>query len=111
MITPPNLLFICSKNEWRSKTAETIFQKATTFKVKSAGTSKTARIRVQQKLIDWSDVIFVMEDKHKQILKTQFNVTGKELIVLGIPDEYKYMNEELIAELQDAVAYYLEEQK
>ncbi|MEL7120227.1 MAG: protein tyrosine phosphatase [Bacteroidota bacterium] len=106
-----NILYICSKNEWRSRTAETIFRNENNIKVRSAGTSKTARIRINQKLIEWSDVIFVMEDKHKKILKQDFRdlLNDKELIVLDIPDEYKYMDEELIEELKSSLNYYMEQ--
>ena len=31
----------------------------------------------------------------------------KEIIVLDIPDEYKYMDEELIENLEDSVSFYL----
>ena len=84
-----NVLFICSKNEWRSRTAETIFQKENKFRVKSAGTSKTARIRVNQGIIDWSDIIFVMEDKHKKrLIEIYGKPIDKEIIVLGIPTRW-----------------------
>jgi len=104
-----NFLFICSKNEWRSRTAETIFQKEEQFNVKSAGTSKTARIRINQSLIAWSDKIFVMEDQHKKRLFESYGeqLESKEIIVLGIPDEYQYMDAELIEELKDSVYFYL----
>ncbi|MEL6660154.1 MAG: protein tyrosine phosphatase [Bacteroidota bacterium] len=105
-----NILFICSKNEWRSRTAEMIFRKETRFVAKSAGTSKTARIRVSRKLIDWADLIFVMENHHKARLPELYGGSvEKEVVVLDIPDEYQYMDEELICELQDAVSYYTEE--
>lgn len=104
-----NLLFICSRNQWRSRTAETIFKNRDNLKVKSAGTSKTARIRVSRKLIEWADLVFVMEDKHKKRLTTLFPVLteSKEVIVLDIPDEYKYMDDELIENLEDSVYFYL----
>ncbi|MCH2081386.1 MAG: protein tyrosine phosphatase [Saprospiraceae bacterium] len=103
-----NFLFICSKNEWRSRTAETIFRNDSRFHVKSAGTSRTARIRVSERLLLWADVIFVMEDHHKKRLYEHFAkaMADKEVIVLDIPDEYPYMNEELIAELEDTINDY-----
>lgn len=106
-----NVLFICSKNQWRSRTAETLFKNDATFNVKSAGTSKTARIRVNESLIQWADVVFVMEDMHKKRLVESFGdlLASVEIIVLGIPDVHKYMDKELIQELKDVVPYYLEE--
>ena len=106
-----NLLFVCSRNIWRSRTAETIFKNKEGFQVKSAGTSKSARIRISQKIIDWADIIFVMENEHKK----RFQISelfseldnSKEIIVLDIPDDFKYMDEELVKNLEDSVSFYL----
>ncbi|GLR16163.1 low molecular weight protein tyrosine phosphatase family protein [Portibacter lacus] len=105
-----NVLFICSRNQWRSKTAETIFKNRDGYNIRSAGTSKVARIRISQKLIEWADLIFVMEKKHKKRIVELFNksIDSKEIIVLDIPDNYKYMDEELIKNLEDSVSFYLE---
>jgi predicted protein tyrosine phosphatase len=86
----PNLLFICSKNQWRSPTAEMLFKNHTIHNARSAGTSDKARIKVNQKLIDWADIIFVMEHKHKDRLKQRHIVAGKQLVVLDIEDLYPY---------------------
>ena len=104
-----HILFVCSRNKWRSATAETIFKNHPFHEVKSAGTSATARIKINAKLIDWEDLIFVMEKKHKQILTENFmeEIAEKELIVLAIPDDYQYMDEELIAELETKLGSYL----
>lgn len=104
-----NVLFICSKNQWRSRTAESIFKNEATFHVKSAGTSKTARIRVNESMIQWADIIFVMEDMHKKRLIERFGelMENAEVVVLGIPDVYPYMDKELVQELRDVVPYYL----
>jgi protein-tyrosine phosphatase len=103
-----NILFICSRNKWRSRTAETIFRKSPYFNVKSAGTEPTAVVRVNLKLIEWADIIFVMENKHKSRLKSLFSneISNKRIIVLDIPDEYQYMDEELIEILKSSVAVY-----
>ena len=104
-----NVLFVCSRNKWRSATAETIFQNHPFHQVRSAGTSASARIKINAKLIDWADLIFVMEKKHKQILSASFmeNLSNKQVIVLDIPDDYQYMDEELIVELETKVGSYL----
>ena len=105
-----NLLFICSRNQWRSPTAETIWRKHPDFNVKSAGTSPKAKRTVNVADIRWANVIFVMEKKHKNRLLAQFNrlLEYKTIHVLDIPDEYQYMDAELIAELEASVgAYFL----
>ena len=66
------LLFICSQNRWRSRTAEKIFQNVPGYAVKSAGTEPRARVRVNEGHIGWADVIFVMERKHADFLRQFF---------------------------------------
>ena len=53
---------------------------------------------------------FVMENRHKQMLKEKFNETlsKKAIIVLNIEDNYQYMDEELIGILRASVGPYLE---
>jgi protein-tyrosine phosphatase len=105
-----NVLFICSRNKWRSLTAETIYKNYSKITVKSAGTEPSARIKISEKLVNWADIIFVMEKKHKQRLNEKFESAciDKEIIILDIADEYNYMNPELIELLKDSVDHYLE---
>lgn len=103
------VLFVCSRNQWRSRTAETIFSKDKEHTIRSAGTATHARIKISLKLFEWADLIFVMEKKHKDQLRDKygFPVETKEIIILNIPDEYAYMNAELIGILQTSVSPYL----
>ena len=105
-----NILFVCSRNKWRSRTAETIFRNNQKHSVKSAGTEHDARIKVTEKLIGWSDLIFVMEKRHRERLKEKFGSLAdtKEIIILDIQDKYKYMDPELIEILETSVSPYLE---
>ncbi|MFM9950034.1 MAG: low molecular weight protein tyrosine phosphatase family protein [Saprospiraceae bacterium] len=104
-----NILFICSRNIWRSRTAETIFKNNQQHLVKSAGTENEARIKVTEKLVRWADLIFVMEKKHKERLSEKFGslADDKDIIILDIQDDYKYMDPELIEMLKDSVSPYL----
>jgi predicted protein tyrosine phosphatase len=101
-----NVLFICSRNQWRSPTAENIWRKHPGINVRSAGTSPKARKTVSAKDIAWADVIFVMEEEHKNRLKADFNrmLSHKPIHVLDIPDEYQYMDPNLIEELKSTVS-------
>jgi predicted protein tyrosine phosphatase len=101
-----NLLFICSKNQWRSPTAELLFKDHPEHIARSAGTSEKARIKVTQKMIDWADVIFVMENRHRDILKQQFHLTNKDLIILDIEDNYAFGDIELIEILKLSLTGY-----
>lgn len=104
-----NILFICSRNQWRSPTAEAMYKDEQGLQVKSAGTAASARIKVNGKMISWAELIFVMEKKHKQQLKEKFagELGDKKIIVLDIPDEYKFMDEELIENIRVSVSPYL----
>ena len=104
-----NLLFICSRNQWRSPTAEKIFRNRKGIYTRSAGTSASARIRVNLQMIHWADIIFVMEQKHLERLRENFpgESENKVIHVLHIPDDYRFMDEELIEILQASVDPYL----
>jgi predicted protein tyrosine phosphatase len=104
-----NLLFVCSKNQWRSPTAELLFKKHHIHKARSAGTRDKARITINPKLIAWAGVIFVMEHKHQQILKQLFaeGIGSKPLIVLDIEDNYRFADPELIEILKTALSDFL----
>ena len=98
-----NILFVCSRNKWRSKTAETIFKNYNNINVRSAGTSNVAKTKISMDLIKWADKIYVMEKNHKNIIEKKFGRINKEISILNIPDEYQYMDEELIDELKSVV--------
>ncbi len=103
-----NLLFICSKNQWRSPTAELLFKDHPIHTARSAGTSDKARIKVSQKIIDWADVIFVMGNKHRSIIRQRFDFTDQTIIVLDIADVYQFGDAELIEILNLSLADYLQ---
>jgi predicted protein tyrosine phosphatase len=110
MVNKIQLLFICSRNKWRSLTAEKIFEYRNGFEVKSAGTEENARIRVTEGHIGWADIIFVMEKKHLRRLKEKFQteIMNKRIICLDIPDDYRFMDEELVEILESRVSEYIE---
>jgi predicted protein tyrosine phosphatase len=103
--TKLKVLFICSRNQWRSPTAEKVWRSHPRLSVRSAGTSSNARRHVSPEDIAWADVVFVMEEKHKSRLVAAYArlLEHKPIHVLDIPDEYKYMDPELVEELQRSV--------
>jgi predicted protein tyrosine phosphatase len=109
MVGKPNLLFICSRNQWRSPTAEVVYRKKG-YGARSAGTSPNAKKTISVSDIKWADIIFVMEKKHKNRIIAKFEklVHYKKIHILDIPDNYKYMDKELISYVQDAVDTYLQ---
>jgi predicted protein tyrosine phosphatase len=107
------LLFVCSRNRIRSLTAEHLFAKLPGVQVRSAGTENDARSRITSAHIGWADVIFVMEKRHRDRLHQRFarELTGKRVICLDIPDEFEYMDEELVATLRSGVAPYIDSER
>ena len=101
-----NLLFICSRNQWRSPTAEQVWRRHPGVAVRSAGTSASARRRVTESDLSWADHILVMESHHKARLRADFGdaLKGKPVHVLDIPDDYPYMHPELVQQLQTSVS-------
>jgi len=101
-----NLLFVCSRNQWRSPTAEKVWRNHSKLNVRSAGTSPKAKKTINQKDVQWADIIFVMEKKHKNRIVAEFTrmVDHKTIHVLDIPDEYRYMDDELVELVNLSVA-------
>jgi len=103
---PIRVLFVCSRNQWRSPTAERVWRRHPRVEARSAGTSPNARHPVSIEDVRWADVIVVMEEKHRARLLTEFRrpMDGKPVHVLDIPDDYRFMDPELVEELREVVA-------
>jgi predicted protein tyrosine phosphatase len=103
------LLFICSRNQWRSPTAEQIFKGHPDYQSRSAGTSPRAKRRLKIEDLNWADKIFVMETKHRNKIQADFGrtVKHKTIHVLDIPDQYKFNDPELIQLLEHTLLEYL----
>ena len=104
-----NLLFVCSRNRWRSPTAERVFSKSNRFSARSAGLSPSAARRLSRADIAWADVIFVMEAEHRRKLMGSFRneLEGRAVYVLDIPDDYAFMDPELVELVSDGVEAFL----
>ena len=103
------VLFVCSRNQWRSPTAEAIYKRFPGIDARSAGTSDNSRIRINSDHIRWADTIFVMEKRHQQILRQRFNddISAKQIVCLDIPDDYQFMDEDLIITIKERLRPYI----
>ncbi len=92
------LLFICSRNQWRSPTAEALFRDHPAYEARSAGTENNARIKLTAGHVGWADLIFCMEKAHAARVEERFHeeLADKPLIVLRISDDYEFMDPALI---------------
>lgn len=105
-----NLLFLCSKNQWRSPTAEKVFEREPGLAVRSRGVSRSARRTVTAGDLQWADLVLVMETKHKQRLLADFpgEARSAQVCVLDIPDDYRFMDPELVEVLRETVTPLIE---
>lgn len=103
------ILFLCSQNKLRSPTAEAIFADHPKIEVDSAGLNHDAEIPLSEEQVEWADLIIVMEKVHRDRLNRKFKkvLAGKRVAVLNIPDDYDYMDPELIGLLKARCASYV----
>lgn len=106
---PIKILFVCSRNRKRSLTAERLFENLPGVQARSAGTQPEARVVATEGHIGWADIVFFMEKSHLNRLRAKFPeaLEGKAIVTLHIPDDYEFMQQELIDELQAKVAPHL----
>ena len=99
------LLFVCARNRLRSPTAERVFAAVPGVETESAGVAPDAENPVSPELIAWADVVLVMERAHRAKLARLFPAAprGKRIVCLDVPDEYDYMDPELVRLLRDRV--------
>lgn len=104
-----NLLFVCSENRLRSPTAEAVFSEYPGINAIGAGTNADAETLVTGDLIEWADVVLVMEKSHKSKIAKLFGglLKSKRLVCLDIPDNYEYMQPELVKLLKAKVPRYV----
>lgn len=100
-----NVLFICSQNKLRSPTAEQIFSDHPGIETSSAGTNNDAENPLTPEIVEWADIIFTMERSHQTKLQQRFrkSLKAKRVINLGIPDEFRFMDPDLVAILKKRV--------
>jgi predicted protein tyrosine phosphatase len=102
-------LFVCSQNRFRSPTAEQVFSTHSGVECSSAGTNHDADNPLTPELVQWADIIFVMETTHRTKLNSRFGsyLKNKHVVCLDIPDEYQYMDPELVRLLRARVSSFL----
>ena len=105
-----NALFVCSQNRLRSPTAERVFFGRIGLEVRSAGTDREADNPISRDDLEWADIVFVMEKRHRDKIQTMFKdlYESKRIVCLFIPDDYEFMQVELVALLTVKVTPYLE---
>ena len=103
------VLFLCKYNRSRSATAERLFCKRPDLEVRSAGTNEEALVRVNQRMLDWADVVFTMDSTQQRALQHMFpsHPGLKKLVCLEIPDDFAFLHPELVKLLNERVTPHL----
>ena len=86
----------------RSPTAERMFSKRADLEVRSAGTASDALARVNTQMLDWADLIFIMDEQQRGSLRRLFpaHPALERLICLDIPDEFVFLQPQLMTLLE-----------
>jgi predicted protein tyrosine phosphatase len=110
---PIRTLFICHFNRKRSATAERVFVKDPALEVLSAGTSEDALVQVNERMLEWADVVFVMDDEQCRELPRMFpgHPALDKIICLNISDDYHFLDPELVTMLEERTLPHLEKLK
>lgn len=99
---PIRVLFLCHYNRKRSATAERVFGKDPALEVLSAGTSEEAMVRVNHRMLEWADIVFVMDGEQIEALGRMFpsDPALAKVVCLEIQDNYHFLDPELVSILQ-----------
>ena len=92
------ILFVCGRNKWRSPTAERIYRNDPRVSARSAGVGDKALRKISEKDLDWANLVLVMERKYARRIREQLQSRDSfpPIECLDIPDDYEFMDEELI---------------
>lgn len=96
-------------NKLRSPTAEQVFASWPNVETDSAGLLADASVVLSTEQIEWATIIFVMEKSHMNRLRSKYksSLRNARIICLDIPDEYEFMDPELIEILKTKVSRFL----
>jgi protein-tyrosine phosphatase len=98
----PNVLVVCGRNKKRSRTAEHIFKNDNRFNIRSAGLSPKSERKISENDLNWANLVFVMETNQRaKIWEVYDHLELPKIEILHIPDDYEFMDEELVDILND----------
>ncbi len=95
-----HILFVCTANRDRGRTAEDLYQRDPRYQVLSAGTAPFATVPITRELLLWANRIFVMnerEDRHRTAIKMRFPGIDRDIVDLNVADRWSRGDPELVA--------------
>jgi predicted protein tyrosine phosphatase len=85
-----NLLFVCEGNNQRSPTFEIWFKKnRPEYDVKSAGIFYYCHQKLTKELLEWADVVYVMDLNQDMFIARKFPEFLGKVVVVGCNDDYQ----------------------
>jgi predicted protein tyrosine phosphatase len=107
-------LFVCTVGMLRSPTAAAVACKMG-WNTRSCGTDRSALIPLTEQLINWADKIYFVNSENYEVAKRQFSpnlgtplwilpALAEKSVVWNIPDEYPYMDPELVKQIEELFA-------
>ena len=111
MVNRINLLFVCSRNQWRSPTAEAIYRDDSRVSVRSRGTARAAKQTIRAADLAWAGLVLVMENKHRHRLLADYPGETRFLPIeaLQISDDYQFLDPQLVELVRDAAEPIIDE--
>jgi predicted protein tyrosine phosphatase len=100
--TRERILFVCTANIDRSRTAEDMYRDDERYEVRSAGVAPFATVVLSRDLLLWADRVFVMserDDQHRTLIRIRFPDVDRPIIDLDIEDRWHRGDPELVARL------------
>jgi predicted protein tyrosine phosphatase len=102
LLNRQRILFVCTANVDRSRTAEDLYMGDPRYEVRSAGTAPFATVPLTRDLLRWADRIFVMserEDRHETLIKIRFPEIDRPVTDLDIEDRWPRGHPDLVGQL------------
>jgi len=94
------ILFVCTANIDRSRTAEDLYRDDERYEVRSAGVAPFATVLLTRDLLLWADRVFVMseeEDQHRTLITIRFPDVERPLVDLEVVDRWRRGDPELVS--------------
>jgi protein-tyrosine phosphatase len=104
------ILFVCTANVDRSRTAEDLYRSDPRYEVLSAGTATFAATPVTRDILLWADRVFVMserEDRHHTLLRSRYPEVERPVVDLDVADHWRRGDPELVERLLDRLVPHL----
>ena len=86
---------VCSAGLLRSPTIAKVLV-MNGYNTRSCGCRDYALIQIDNVLIEWADVVVFADQEHKAVVDQTQCLSGKDVYILDIPDNYGYGDPELV---------------